>query len=189
MATAQEKRQIAQRYVAALFALAKEQKKLKNVAEDMVSLGELLQESEEFAYLCHNPTLSQEQQSQALVEMAKKAKFHAVTSQFLQLLVQNRRLDALAQMVEVFADTVREDNGEVLANVQTATKLLKTQQTALKKMLEGFTGKKVELDVQQNPEILGGLKIIVDGTMVDASMQGRLDRMTEQLETSIREAV
>ena len=47
----------------------------------------------------------------------------------------------------------------------------------LEKRLDKLTGKKVEIEVVQDPQILGGIMIRVGNTMIDGSIAGRLKNL------------
>jgi F-type H+-transporting ATPase subunit delta len=51
----------------------------------------------------------------------------------------------------------------------------------LVKRLEAKFGKKIEASVSVDPEIIGGIKIIVGDTVIDASVQGQLQNLAYTL--------
>jgi ATP synthase F1 delta subunit len=188
MAKTQNTQQIAARYVTALFLLAKEQNLLAAVAKDMEMLGNLLRESVAFKALCQSPLQSRRVKEQAVQAIATKAKAHPLVAQFIALLARNQRLGLLAEMVEGFAARLRQESGEIVAQMVVAAPLDAKTEAELVASLSRFTGKKVSLAVQQNPEILGGLTLHFEGMMVDASLAGKLNRLKEELQQRIRQA-
>jgi F-type H+-transporting ATPase subunit delta len=187
MAASQDEKQIAARYVSALFSLATEQKKLDAVAAELEKLGELLAESADLKALCQSPMLSTTAKMQAVMAIAKKAKMHALVAQLLTVLAANQRLALLPAIVAEFAAQMRAHRGEMVAEVATATKLDAATEKALVASLTKYTGKKVVLAVSQKPEILGGLKIRLGGVMIDASVAGKLMRLKDKLNHGIKQ--
>jgi F-type H+-transporting ATPase subunit delta len=47
--------------------------------------------------------------------------------------------------------------------------------------MEQFTGGRVELDLQVDPSLLGGLVVRVGDRLIDGSVRGRLERLRNQL--------
>ena len=55
------------------------------------------------------------------------------------------------------------------------------QQTELKSSLDSILGKTSELNVQTNPDLLGGIKLRIGNKFLDASIQNHLDKMRQSL--------
>ena len=187
MAITATHKQIATRYVNALFDLALDAKKVELTADELDSLAAAMAESEEMHRLCTDPTLTRAMQAEGVAAVAKKAKLSKLVEQFLTVLVKNRRLEVLPAMAQTFRAKLRAHHGQVVAEVVTATKLKKADETKLIKMLGEHTDKQVVLQVTEDASILGGLRIMVDGTMIDASLQGRLNRLKDELYHGIKQ--
>ncbi|HXV74267.1 MAG TPA: ATP synthase F1 subunit delta, partial [Sphingomonadales bacterium] len=124
------------RYALAVFALALEQKALDAVENDLAGLSSLAQESADFANFLSNPSLDKDTQHKAFAAIAKKAKFHKLTVNFLGVLIENRRLSRLEKIASVYSRLLADYRGEVEAQVTSAEKITPAQATALKKQLK-----------------------------------------------------
>jgi F-type H+-transporting ATPase subunit delta len=71
--------------------------------------------------------------------------------------------------------------GRVKAEVTTATALDGEQQERLRQRLEQVAGKRVYLEVQQDPKILGGLVARIGSLVYDGSLKTQLARLREQM--------
>jgi F-type H+-transporting ATPase subunit delta len=69
------------------------------------------------------------------------------------------------------------ERGETGATVTSAAKLTESQITALTQALQAALGKKVMLDEQVDPALLGGLVIKVGSRMIDTSLRTRLNSL------------
>ena len=87
---------VAGRYAAALFDLANEQRQLREIEQDVLSLQTMLNESEDLRRLVRSPVLSAEDQGRAMAAVAAKASLGPLTVNFLKLVARNRRLFAVA---------------------------------------------------------------------------------------------
>ena len=67
------------------------------------------------------------------------------------------------------------------AEITAAVKPSDAEVTALVKRLESKFGKKIEANVKVDPEIIGGVKIIVGDTVIDASVRGQLQELAYTL--------
>jgi F-type H+-transporting ATPase subunit delta len=97
------------------------------------------------------------------------------------LMIRRGRIE---QLPKVAAEYRRLDNarqGITVATATTAATLSKDEIGALTERLETFTGGRVELDVQVDPSLLGGLVVRVGDRLIDGSVRGRLERLRNQL--------
>ncbi len=187
MAASQDIKQIAVRYASALFELAAAEDALEKTHNELLAIGELLQQSAEFRALCFSPTLDKQSQHEGLKLLAEHAKLSLLVSRFLLTLADNRRVYCLPYVVTVFGDMLRQHKGQIVAEVVTAAALKKAQQNTLAKLLAKYTGKDVILDIKQDNSVLGGLLVQVDGKMIDATIAGRLSRLRDRLYDGIHQ--
>ncbi len=100
---------------------------------------------------------------------------------FLNLLVDRRREGIIEFIPEVYKPAVDDKRGVIKAKVQTVISLTGERLDNFKKKLKKLTGKTVEVDVVQNPEILGGMIIQIGNTMIDGSVASRLKNLKTRL--------
>jgi F-type H+-transporting ATPase subunit delta len=168
---------LAERYAVALFDLADERKALDEVADDLKSLRAMLRDSGDFRRLIRSPVLSREAQGKAIGALAADAKLSPLTRNFLGLLAQNRRLFALPDMIAGYLNRLAEKRGEVTAHVVAAQDLSPQQREAVNEQLRKAVGRKVAIDLEIDPSLLGGLVVRVGSRMVDASLRSKLNRL------------
>jgi len=170
---------VAKRYAKAIFSLAKSKKKQDKVAEDLQAANNAIAESKDLQAVLLAPIYSRDNQSGVMGAVAKKLKADEISSNFLKVLAENRRLDALDAITEEFNALLRAEKGEVLAKVTSAVPLKAAQKKEIQAKLKSSLGKKVEIDVQVDESLLGGLVIRLGSTMLDASVASKLERMRD----------
>lgn len=168
---------LADRYAAALFDLADERKALDQTADDLHSLRAMLRDSGDLRRLIRSPVLSREALGKGISALAGSAQISPLTRNFLGLLAQNRRLFALPEMIEGFLRRLAAKRGEVTAQVISAQDLTAAQREAVHEQLRKAVGRKVVVDVEVDPSLLGGLVVKVGSRMVDASLKSKLQRL------------
>jgi F-type H+-transporting ATPase subunit delta len=168
---------IADRYAAALFDLADEQKALDAVAADLRALEAMLKESADLRRLVMSPVLSRAAQGRAILALAERAGLSPLTRNFLGLVARNRRLFAVPAMVKAFLAQLAARRGEVNAIVTSAHRLSDAQFAALGEQLRKALGGKVNFEVWIDPSLLGGMIVKVGSRMVDASLRSQLHRL------------
>jgi F-type H+-transporting ATPase subunit delta len=99
----------------------------------------------------------------------------------VKLLVENNRLVIVADIVAAFEALKAEDEGTLEAELTAAAKPTDAQVKELVKQLEAKFGKKNEAQVKMEPELIGGIKIVVGDTVIDASVRGQLQSLAYTL--------
>ena len=165
---------IAKRYATAVFELCKEQKNLDMLESNVDSIGSLIIDSEDFRTFLVSPLLTREDQSRAILEIAKKFKLSKVMSNFLSLIAVKRRLFILSYFVKESRLLISDEKGEITAEVTTARGLTDEQKEEVVKMLSHSTGKKVKLFSIIDNALIGGLIVKVGSKMLDTSIKAKL---------------
>jgi F-type H+-transporting ATPase subunit delta len=165
------------RYATALFALARESNTIDSVGGNLESLKAALAQSTDFAGLTTNPLLSRQTTSNAIAAVAKAMKLDRLTSNFLGVLAQNRRLGQLGAVIASFQALAASHRGEATAAVTSAHPLGAGQVSALKKQLRAKIGRDVAVDLSVDPAILGGLVVKIGSQMIDSSIRTRLNTL------------
>mgnify|MGYP000880157665 CR=1 FL=1 len=168
---------LAGRYALALFELATDGKALPAVEGSVAKLGEALGASAELRALVASPVVSRKDAAKAIGATAKQLKLDPLTSNFLGVLAQNRRLGALGDIVRAFATLAAAHRGETTADVTSAHPLSADQVSALKAKLKSRLGRDVAVNLSVDPAILGGLVVKVGSRLVDSSIRTRLNTL------------
>ena len=103
---------------------------------------------------------------------------------FFKVVAENARLNLIHEIESAFRELVDERAGVVEARVTTAQPLTDAQSKALQASLATRTGKSIRLVAAQDSTLLGGVKVQVGSTVFDASLQGRLRLLKQQLLTA-----
>lgn len=168
---------LATRYATSLIEVATQSGAIDSIEKDMVSLWKALSESAELNSLIGNPVYSKDQQLNAVQEIARKASFHAVTVNFLGVLVQNGRLAALSVILSAFFAEMEKRHNVMEAQVVSAFPLSDSQKQDLVNTLSAKTGKSVRLALQIDKSLLGGMVVTIGSQMVDDSLKTRLSQL------------
>jgi F-type H+-transporting ATPase subunit delta len=166
---------MAGRYATALFELALEGKAVDPVKSDLAAFDALVASSPDLTRLVRSPVFSADEQAKALSAVLDKAGIKGVAANFLRVVASNRRLFAAREMIRGFNALVARHKGEVTAQVTVAEKLNDARMNEIRDALKAVTGKDVQIDVDVDPSIIGGLKVKVGSRMVDASLRTKLN--------------
>jgi len=166
---------LAGRYANAVFELARDQKAVDAVSTDLASLRRAIETSPDLARLVRSPVFSAEDQAKALGAILEKMGAHPLTTKFVLLVAQKRRLFALNQIIAAYEHLVAKSRGETEAEVTAARHLNDEEIAELKSVLKAKLGKEPRLHSRIDPTLLGGLVVKVGSRMIDSSLRTKLD--------------
>jgi len=168
------------RYAKALFSLAHEEKKLDNIADDLSEIKSLIKNSADFSNFIINPLVSSIKQVAAISGIFS-GKVDNLTFNFLELVCKKKRLNQLAEILNAFDDLLLKHRKQLHAEVTSAVSLDDQQLDAIKANLESMMDKSVILNTKEDSSLIGGFKVLVDGIIIDNSVQYQLSKLKEKL--------
>ena len=102
------------------------------------------------------------------------------------LLVQRGKIDRLTAVEAEYRRLLNRERGIVAAVATSAAPLDKAETQALADKVAQMTGRTVDLRVEVDEALIGGLTVRVGDTLYDASVRGRLERLRERLVAGAR---
>ena len=172
---------LAGRYATALFGLARDEKQLEAVGASLSTVRAALRESDDFRALTTSPLISRDQAVKAVAATAEVMRVDPITSNFLGVLAQNRRLSQLDQVIRAFNMLAARHRGETTAEITSAHALSDDQVAALKQNLRTRIGRDVAVDLSVDPAILGGLVVKIGSQMIDGSIRTKLNTLAHAM--------
>jgi len=174
--------EVVEPYAEALMSLADSQGKVENFGEDARGLLAALDESGDLRQVLANPAISTEDKKSVLRRIGETSRLQPLVVNFLLLLADKNRLMFLAEICQQFLALLRQRQQIVLAEVTAARELERSQREDIAARVKSITGARdVELQVEVDPELLGGVVIRVGSQVLDASLRGQLRRLSLQL--------
>ena len=96
---------------------------------------------------------------------------------FLRAVIENDRLAALPEIASQFRSLKNARSGSSDAVVYSAFPMDAGALAAVAPSLEKRFGRKLNLSVQQDSSLLGGIRVVVGDEVLDASVKARLEQM------------
>jgi F-type H+-transporting ATPase subunit delta len=172
---------LAGRYATALFQLARDERQLEAVGTSLLALRDGLRDSAELRELTTSPLIGREDALKTVKAVAASLGLDPITSNFLGVLAQNRRLSQLGSVIRFFTLLSAEHRGETTAEVVSAHPLSGDQVAALRANLKSRVGRDVAVDLSVDPTILGGLVVKVGSQMIDGSIRTKLNTLAHAM--------
>jgi F-type H+-transporting ATPase subunit delta len=172
---------LAGRYATALFELARDEKQLEAVGASLTAVRAGLRDSADLQALTTSPLIGREDAVRGIAAAAQAMQLDPITSNFLGVLAQNRRLGQLESVIRYFNLLAAHHRGETTAEVTSAHPLDDDQVAALKANLKSRLGRDVAVDLTVDPTILGGLVVKVGSQMIDGSIRTKLNTLAHAM--------
>lgn len=169
---------LAHPYVNALFDLANSENSLDLWLADLEILATSAHDAN-FAFLVNNPQISKENVLEILLGLVKN--INPSVKNFLNLLYDESRLEILPEIALLFKEKIAEARNSATALIQSAFPMTEADKTEFEVLLTKKLGKKVEVVVEINSELIGGIKILVNDLVIDASVKGGLEKLAAQI--------
>jgi len=170
---------IARPYAEAVARLAKDGSSWQ-AWSDMLAIAAQVTADPQIAELAGNPVVPAERVAELIVSVCAD-KLNAEGVNFVKLLAENKRYNALAEIASLFEEIKAEQEGVLDARITTAYPLSDAQMAGLVAKLESKFGHKIDASQQLDAELIGGVVIQVGDEVMDASVRGKLADMAATL--------
>lgn len=170
---------IARPYAVASYKLAKEHKALAKWSEMLSFATAVVSDAQMSAYIQDPKVVSSELQVTFLKVCGDQLNENG--QNLIKVLIEYGRLSILPAIAHAFEELKAQDEGTLEAQIIAASKPSAAETKDLIKRLEAKFGKKIEATVSVDAELIGGIKIIVGDTVIDASVKSQLQNLAYTL--------
>lgn len=172
---------IARPYAEAVFQRAVETDKLQQWSDMLALLGAAAANPMLSGALA-NPELSREQKEELVLEIGG-GRLTDEGRNLVKLLAENRRLGVLPEIAEAYEHRKSEHEGTVDVVVATAFPLKPAQEQTLAEALKTKLGQEVRITSREDPDLIGGFRLMAGDMVIDGSIAAQLDRLAHELGT------
>lgn len=171
-------------YGDSLYELAVEEELTDVIMQQMQEVLQLFRENPEYTKLLGEPSIPKKERI-GMIEEAFAPQAERYLINFMKLLCERGILNEFSGCYDEFVRRYNADNGIAEAVVTSAVALSKDQAAALKKRLETISGKKIFLIQRLDASVLAGLRVELEGKLLDGTVKGRLSGISRKLEEII----
>jgi len=123
-----------------------------------------------------NPNVSAQQVFEVVSGVAKTT-LPAAAQNFLHAVIDNGRLSVLPEIATQFRALKNAQKGSSDAVVYSAFPLDASALAGVSSALEKRFGRQLNLSVELQPELIGGIRVVVGDEVLDTSVKARLEQM------------
>lgn len=169
---------IARPYAQALFDSADVAGELALWSERLAAMARVAADPDMRACIA-NPKLTAQQLIELFLELCRQD--GEPVRNLVRVLVENRRLALLPEIRALFEQLKNQREGVLDARVFSAFPLDEAQKDVLIADLEHKFKRRVTASVEVDPELIGGVKVVIGDQVIDASVRARLAAMAAAL--------
>ncbi len=173
--------EVAHKYANAMFMSVRAKNLVDRADEQFHALRELLKKDRTLLDFLEAPQIPDDRKL-AFLDTVFAKRLDPAMYQFLLVLFHKHRIKYLAEIAEEFDRLVKAERGIGVATVITAVPLTKKEEETLAANLADKTGLSIELDLRVEPDIVGGIIVILHNQIIDGSVRHGLNLIQQQLE-------
>jgi len=140
----------------------------------------LLKKDARFKSLLLSKRISNEQKVE-IFRSALADVCHPIVIEFLGIIAKKKSAQLIHQVAQTFNRIYKEKEGIVSVTAHLATTVEPDEKDAFHGDLENLLSKKVDLDIQLDEQLLGGIKLRIENTFLDGSLQNSLNHLRKEL--------
>jgi len=170
---------IARPYADAAFKRAVEGDKLGQWSDALGLLATVVRDPA-MAGLIVNPELSKAQLVELVFDIVGD-KLDDEAKNLVKLMVESGRLIVMPAVAELFEAAKNAQQGTLDVQVTAAFPMDSAQESALADALKAKLGREVRITSEQDPELIGGVRIRAGDMVIDGSVRGQLAQLANEL--------
>lgn len=165
--------EIAKMYGTSLYDLAEEEGLETRILGELDEAAAIFKGDPEYLHLLSIPSIPKKERC-ALLDEAFRGQVHLYLLNFLKILCEKGTLRELPGCARAYRVRYNAAHGILEATATSAVTLTAEQTERLHQKLETVTGKKIDLKTRVDPAVLGGIRLDIEGTELDGTVQNRL---------------
>lgn len=172
-------------YVNTLFELAKESQAVTVVKEDLQTIAGLIEEENDLVKFLRSPYFSRRCKQQ-LITTTLSARISELTMNFLMVLIQHNRAGLLKEIIFGYERLWDAEHNCYPVKVTVSRPQEQGEAEELKTAIEQAVGGTVRLELEVDPDILGGAVIRCGDKVIDNSAYHRLQTAVKTIISQVK---
>ena len=174
---------VASRYAKSLLGLVAEKGNLEDAFNDMSLIKKTCSENRDLVVLLKSPVVNTEKKASILNSVYGK-NVSEVTMLFINLITKNRREGALPEIADAFIAQYKAMKGITTAVVTSAAVLADDAKKKIQDLVQKEVGGTVELQMEINPELIGGFILRIGDKQLDTSILSKIGDLRQEFKNN-----
>jgi len=177
------RKQSAKRFAEALFQVSRQHNVLDQVRGALIRLNDLVKSDSQFRSLIQSKRIAGKDKAQILTNVLGD-NGHSLVSEIVSHLDSSNSVKVLNEVTLIFDKHYKDENNIISVKGTVAQDLDESQKQSLKSSLDTLLGKNIDLSLQVDESLIGGIRLRIENTFLDATVQNQLQTLRRELTQS-----
>jgi F-type H+-transporting ATPase subunit delta len=174
-------RSIAKRYARGLFSTGEKDGRYRDYLKEIEGILDFLNRKERLQRVLMLPIIEMEKRKELLKDLLKAFSVSPPVANLMTMVLEKNRMNHLPLIKEVYEELVDEKEGRVKGVIWSPYPIKKEVKERIEGILRGRLNKEVVFDCLEDKGLIGGIKVIIKGTIMDGSVKRQLEIMKENI--------
>ncbi len=167
-------------YGSALYQAAVEVDKKDLILEEANQVLDIFEKEPEFYAFINYPAISAKEKKEVLANVFEGRICQELLN-LLYVLTDKGRTARFAKIIKAYKDMVDREEGVAYGTVYSVEPLSEAQIKKMEKQVADLIKQDTRLENELDASLIGGVKVLVDGRIIDASIRKRLQDLSNEL--------
>ena len=170
-------------YGTALDEAAAELSKTEQIAADADEVLAVMEAEPDLRAFVDYPAISAEEKKKVLQNVFG-GQIADELMNFIFVLIDKRRMGQFERIIKVYKDLMNHEEGVAYGVVYSAAQLDKERLAEIEEQTSKLLRENIRLTNEIDPNLIAGIKVLVEGKIIDASYRRRFDELASQMNIS-----
>ena len=167
-------------YAKAIYELAHENNKKKIFSDCFMAVSQTAINNKDFMEIMLSPVINKKEKKEVIKKVYSSLDADFIN--FLYVIIDHNRFSIFEEIYDAYESLILTDKNIVKATIFSAKELSNSQMKEVNEALEvKYSGKKIEAEYIINPELIGGIRVLINNESFDLSLKTSLDKLKESI--------
>ena len=172
---------IARKYAKGLFNVGEKNGKYKEYFIEFDKVLKIFDKEDRLKKALMFPLVEVEKRKELLSDVVRTLQISVPLASLFTMLLENNRMTYLPLIKDVYGELVDEKEGKVKGDIWSAYPLEEAVKNRIEKELSAKLHKEVLLTAHEDKGLIGGIKVMIRGTIIDGSVKQQLATLKENI--------
>lgn len=172
---------LAKRYAKALFELGQKKEMAQAYSAQLAGVYQAINGGAEYKTFFESTAISKETKKELLKKVFAGVKTDEEVQAFLMLLIDKARFGILGEIVSANQGILDQQQGTTRGVIKASQAISESSKKDYEAKISKIMNKKIQLEVQTDSTVLGGVRVEVGGWTFDDSLQTHLNQLSDKI--------
>lgn len=155
--------------------------KYRSYLEELEGVLDVFEREQRLKKALMLPLLEVQKRKELLSDVMRSLGVSPSVSSLFNMLIENNRMGYLPVIRDVYRELVDDKEGRVRGTLWAAYPLEETSRNRIAEALKDKFNKEVVLETVEDRSLIGGVKVVIKGTIIDGSVKKQIETLKENI--------